>query len=77
MEITPGQRAATAGADVVLFAGDIGYQPQLEQAVDSAGGQIVSLTDVAGPERLLEQAATGLVDLIRHQARQFARALGW
>lgn len=54
LELTPGQRAAIGSADVVLFVGDIAYQPQFEQAVASAEGQVVSMADVAGPERLLE-----------------------
>ncbi len=54
LEITPSQREAIETADVVLFVGDIGYQPQVEQAVQSAEGQVVSLTEVAGPDRLLE-----------------------
>ena len=53
LEITPGQREAIQSADVVLFVGDIGYQPQVESAVGSAEGEVVSLSEVAGDERLL------------------------
>ncbi|MDP8986923.1 MAG: metal ABC transporter substrate-binding protein [Actinomycetota bacterium] len=54
LEITPGQREAIQRSDVVLYVGDIGYQPQVESAVESAGGEVVSLSEVAGDQRLLE-----------------------
>ncbi len=54
LEITPGQRGAIQTSDVVLFVGEIGYQPQVEEAVPSADGESVSLSEVAGPDRLLE-----------------------
>lgn len=56
LELTPGQRQALQGSDVVLYVGDIGYQPQVEEAVPSAEGEVVSLAEVAGPDRLLEPA---------------------
>jgi zinc transport system substrate-binding protein len=52
--LSPGQRGAVETASVVLFVGDIDYQPQVEQAVESASGEVVSLVEVAGPDRLLE-----------------------
>ncbi|HEV2809577.1 MAG TPA: metal ABC transporter substrate-binding protein [Acidimicrobiales bacterium] len=54
LELTPDQREAIQVSDVVLFVGKIGYQPQVEQAVTSAEGTVVSLSDVAGPARLRE-----------------------
>lgn len=54
LEITPAQRQAIETSDVVLFVGEIGYQPQVESAVASAQGEALSLSDVAGPDRLLE-----------------------
>ena len=54
LELTPDQREAIQVSDVVLFVGEIGYQPQVEEAVASAEGRVVSLSDVAGPARLLE-----------------------
>ncbi len=54
LEITPGQREAIQTSEVVLYVGDIAYQPQVESAVESAEGEIVSLSEVAGDERLLE-----------------------
>ncbi len=54
LEITPGQRQAIQTSDVVLYVGQIGYQPQVEAAVGSAEGEVVSLSEVAGEERLLE-----------------------
>lgn len=55
LDLTPGQRSAVEGSDVVLYVGDIGYQPQVEQAVKSASGQVVSLSEVAG-DRVLHAA---------------------
>lgn len=54
LELTPDQRERIQIADVVLFVGEIAYQPQVEEAVTSAEGTVVSLSDVAGPARLLE-----------------------
>jgi zinc transport system substrate-binding protein len=54
LEITPGHREAIQTSEVVLYVGDIAYQPQVESAVESAEGEIVSLSEVAGDERLLE-----------------------
>ena len=54
IELTPDQRGRIQVSDVVLFVGKIGYQPQVEEAVSSAEGRVVSLSDIAGPERLLE-----------------------
>ncbi len=54
LEITPDQRKRIETSEVVLFVGDIGYQPQVEDAVVVADGEVVSLAEVAGANRLLE-----------------------
>jgi ABC-type Zn uptake system ZnuABC Zn-binding protein ZnuA len=56
LDLSPPQRAAIETADVVLYTGDIDYQPQVEQAVASAGGQVVSAVEVAGEDALLAAA---------------------
>ena len=48
LDLTPGQRSAIETSDVVLYVGNIGYQPQVEDAVGSASGEVVALSDVAG-----------------------------
>ncbi|MBW3557453.1 MAG: metal ABC transporter substrate-binding protein [Actinobacteria bacterium] len=48
LDLTPRQRSGIERSDVVLYVGDIGYQPQVEEAVRSASGEVVSLSDVAG-----------------------------
>lgn len=53
LELTPEQRGAIERADVVLFVGDIGFQPQVEQAAASASGEVVSLAEVAGDRVLV------------------------
>ena len=62
LAMTPSQREAIQTADVVLHVGHIGYQPQVEAAVASGGGEVVSLSEVAGPARLSEQRPAGRVD---------------
>lgn len=52
LELSPGDRVLLERADVVAYLGDIGFQPQIEQAVRSSGGQVVSAAGVAG-DRLL------------------------
>lgn len=52
-ELSPGDRASIQTADVVLTMGDIAFQPQVESAVEGATGEVVSVAEVAGEERLL------------------------
>lgn len=52
LEITPSQRQGIETADVMLFVGAIGYQPQVEAAAEVSPGEVVSLAEVAGPDRL-------------------------
>ncbi|MBA2528379.1 MAG: zinc ABC transporter substrate-binding protein [Euzebyales bacterium] len=53
IELSPDQRAAVESAQVVLYMGDIGYQPQVEQAAGAANGQVVDVAEIAGDARLL------------------------
>jgi zinc transport system substrate-binding protein len=51
LELTLEQRAAIEDADYVLYLGDIGFQPQVEQAVKEAEGRVLDLSpdlDVEG-----------------------------
>jgi len=41
LELSLEQRAAIQEADLVLYLGDIGFQPQVERAVDDASGLLV------------------------------------
>lgn len=56
-ELSPRDRASIETADVVVTVGDIGFQPQVESAVEDATGEVVSVAEVAGEERLLETGA--------------------
>jgi len=56
LDISPAQRAAIETADVMLYTGDIDYQPQVEQAVPAAQGEVVNAAEVAGPDALLATA---------------------
>jgi zinc transport system substrate-binding protein len=54
LELTPQDRALIEGADVVLYMGDIDFQPQVESAVADATGAVVSVADIAGTGNLLD-----------------------
>ena len=45
VELTLEDRAAIASADLVVHLGDVGFQPQVEDAVAEAGGQVVAATE--------------------------------
>jgi zinc transport system substrate-binding protein len=53
MELTPQQRAGVERAGLVVYLGDIDFQPQVEAAMGSAQGEVVSAAAVIGQERLL------------------------
>lgn len=53
LELSPSERELLETADVVAYAGDLDFMPQFESAVPSAGGEVVSLAQVAGDDRLL------------------------
>jgi zinc transport system substrate-binding protein len=52
LELTPQDRALIESADVVLYMGDIGFQAQVESAVEDASGTVISVADVAGSGNL-------------------------
>lgn len=52
LELTPQQRAAVEQSDLVVYLGDIDFQPQVETAMSGAEGVVVSAADVLGDERL-------------------------
>lgn len=48
LELSPADRALLESADVVLYLGDIDFQPQVEAAVGEATGAVVAVSDSAG-----------------------------
>ncbi|MEW6059921.1 MAG: metal ABC transporter substrate-binding protein, partial [Actinomycetota bacterium] len=46
--LSAGQRANLQTADIVVFLGDIGFQPDVEHAVDDARGVVVNVTRELG-----------------------------
>lgn len=52
LELAPQQRATLETAGLVVYLGDIGFQPQVEAAIPSAQGEVVSALDVLGEDRL-------------------------
>ena len=53
LELSPGDRALLQTADVVVFPGDLDFQPQVEAAVGEATGAVVGVADVVEPDLLL------------------------
>jgi zinc transport system substrate-binding protein len=51
LELSLEARAAIEDADIVLYLGDIGFQPQVERAVEEAGGEVVDLMGYVRTER--------------------------
>lgn len=45
VELSLEDRAAIQDADVVLYLGDIGFQPQVEEAASEASGRVVAVTE--------------------------------
>jgi zinc transport system substrate-binding protein len=45
VELSLEDRAAIEDADIMLYLGDIGFQPQVERAVDEATGEVVRATE--------------------------------
>lgn len=62
LELTAGDRVTFDSADVVLYMGHIDFQPQVERVADGAGGEVVSVADVVGQDRLLEFGAAAAHD---------------
>lgn len=54
VDLSSEQREAIGASDVVLYLGDIEFQPQVEEAVADSSGQVVSATEVVGEEALRE-----------------------
>lgn len=53
LELSPQDRLELQRADVVVFMGALQFQPQVEEAVADASGQVVDVRAVAGDETLL------------------------
>jgi len=53
LELTPTERALVERADVVLYLGNIGFQPHIEEAVDTRSRGVVSVVGAIDPEMLL------------------------
>jgi zinc transport system substrate-binding protein len=47
LELSPSDRALIESADVVLYMGDIDFQPQVESAVAEATGEVVAVSEFA------------------------------
>jgi zinc transport system substrate-binding protein len=57
LELSPADREAIDTADIVLYVGDIGFQPQIEAAVRSRKGKVVSIASVIGGKALRTSTA--------------------
>jgi len=52
LELSPADRALIETADIVLYMGEIGFQPQVESAVQDATGAVLSVASIAGEANL-------------------------
>jgi zinc transport system substrate-binding protein len=75
VELSIEDRAAIEDADVIVYLGDIGFQPQVERAVQEAEGLVVDASRLLADERLrtdphfwLDTALLGAVTLGTVQA---------
>jgi zinc transport system substrate-binding protein len=75
VELSIENRAAIEDADVIVYMGDIGFQPQVERAVQEAEGLVVDVSRLLADERLrtdphfwLDPALLGAVTLGTVQA---------
>ena len=59
LDLSPLQRAGIETADVVLYTGDLDYQPQVEAAIESAEGQVVDASEAAGEAALIPASESG------------------
>jgi len=53
LELSLDQRSAIEGAAVVLYVGELGFQPQVEAAVEEARGEVIEAT-LGGSLRLID-----------------------
>lgn len=75
VELTLEQRSAIQDADMVLYLGDIGFQPQVEEAVTEAEGTVIDLSGglraqggVVDPHAWLEPSSfERIVSAIAHE----------
>ncbi len=54
VDLSSAQREAVGGSDVVLYLGDIEFQPQVEEAVADSEARVVAVSEVVGEDALLE-----------------------
>ena len=59
LDLSPMQRAGVETADVVLYNGDLDYQPQVEAAVEAAEGEVVDASAAAGEAALIPASESG------------------
>lgn len=52
LELSPGDREVIETADVLLYVGQLDFQPQVESAAPSARGVVVDIAEIAGHQRL-------------------------
>ena len=62
LELSPSQRAVVERAPLLVYLGDIGFQPQVEDAIAGASGEAVSAAEVIGDDALLRTDDGGQID---------------
>src|SRR5688572_32684799 len=61
-ELSPQERGLFERADLIAYVGDIGFQPQVEAAVPTAAGQVVSVAEAVGGDALRRREDGDAVD---------------
>ncbi len=62
LELSPRERQALIEAGVVAYLGDLGFQPQVEEALGEATGEVVDVSEVVGSDALLPIDEAGAHD---------------
>src|SRR5919106_6086621 len=73
VELSFEDRTALESADLVLYLGDIGFQPQIEQAVRDATGEVVVAATVEGDDPHVWLDPVAFAGMVERVADGYAR----
>ena len=73
VELSFEDRTALESADLVLYLGDIGFQPQIEQAVRDATGEVVVAATVEGDDPHVWLDPVAFAEMVERVADGYAR----
>jgi zinc transport system substrate-binding protein len=73
VELSFEDRTALETADLVLYLGDIGFQPQIERAVDDASGEVVVAASIEGDDPHVWLDPLAFAEMTERAAKGYAR----